>query len=174
MSDTSFQSALAFVLDVEGGYSNDRRDPGGSTSRGITQAKLNEVRAAHPEAADFPKLVSDLTDAQVAWIYRTEYWDRLSADLLPDGIALAAFNCAVNAGVSRAARFLQQALRVSVDGVIGAQTIAAVKRAQLVPLIEEFNARLCWHYMLQDEIDDDFGLGWARRLMKVHTKAVTT
>lgn len=168
----SFDTALQFVLDHEGGYTNDPRDPGGATNRGITQRKLDEVRAAHLEASFFPVQVRDLTPVQTAWIYRAEYWSRLSCDALPQGVALAVFDAAVNCGVGRAARWLQQALGVKADGIVGAQTIAAAKAANSTAVLQEFNARRAWHYMTLDSLDDTFGLGWARRLMALHTAAL--
>ena len=173
MSEIAFRDALAFLLrpDVEGGASDHPRDGGGLTNRGITQKKLDEVRAVHRAAAGFPLSVLELSLEQTAWVYRVEYWNRANCDELPDLVSLVVFDAAVNSGVGRAARWLQQAVRVNVDGVIGAQTIAAVRAAHLGELLIEFNARRAWHFMLQDSVDEIFGLGWARRLIRLHDKA---
>lgn len=170
---TSFERALAHTLTFEGGLSDHPADPGGRTNRGITQRKLSEVRRVAPEL-NLPSAVDDLTDAQVAIIYRREYWDRLSCDELPAGLALAVFDAGVNAGIGRAAKWLQQALRVKADGIIGAQTIGAAQAAYRVPLLNEFHARRGFHYMTLDSLDDTFGLGWSRRLMSTHTAALLT
>lgn len=167
----SFANALQHVLRHEGGLVDHPADPGGRTHRGVTQRKLNEVRAAAPQL-NLPAKVDDLTLEHTADIYRREYWQRLACDELPPAIALAVFDAGVNAGIGRAAKWLQQACRVKVDGVIGAQTIAAAKAAPLVPLLNEFNARRAWHYMTLDSLDDTFGLGWSRRLMDTHTAAL--
>lgn len=169
----SFDKALAFLLrpDVEGGLVDHPADPGGRTNMGVTQRKLDEVRAAHPER-NLPATVDQLNHDQVGWIYRIEYWDRLHLDELPPKLALVVMNAGVNAGIGRAARWLQQALRVKADGVIGAQTIAAARAASEIAIVNEFCARLAWHYMTLDSIDDVFGLGWSRRLMLVHSVAL--
>lgn len=169
----SFTDALAFTLAYEGGYSDHPRDPGGATNRGITQRKLDEVRAVYRAAATtFPASVRDLTPEQTAWIYRTEYWDRLSCDGLPGPLALVVFDAGVNCGIGRAARWLQQALRVKVDGVVGAQTIAAAQAADVREVVTEVMALRTFHHMLLDDLDDTFGLGWARRLMKLQAEAL--
>lgn len=168
---SAFDLALAHVLRHEGGYVDDPRDPGGRTNRGITQRKLDEVRTAAP-ALKLPYSVADLTEQQTATIYRREYWSRLACDELPPAVALCVFDAGVNVGIGRAARWLQQALRVKVDGVIGSQTVAAAHEAPLVPLLNEFSARRAWHYMTLDSLDDAFGLGWSRRLMDTHTAAL--
>jgi lysozyme family protein len=74
-------------------------------------------------------------------IYRTEYWDRLHLDeidrLAPD-VAYQVFDAAVNCGTGMAGGWLQRALNVlnrggadyadlTVDGAVGAKTIAAVR-----------------------------------------------
>lgn len=171
MTDSHFTQALQHVLRHEGGLVDHPADPGGRTNRGITQRKLNEVRAA-AAWLNLPATVDELTEDQVATIYRREYWSRLSCDELPASIALAAFDAGVNAGIGRSAKWLQQAAGVKADGIIGAQTIAAIKAAPRVSLLNEFNARRAWHYMLLDSLDDTFGLGWARRLMDTHTAAL--
>lgn len=168
----SFTDALAFTLAYEGGYSDHARDPGGATNRGITQRKLDEVRAVHREASTFPASVRDLTPEQTAWIYRAEYWDRLSCDRLPAALAMVVFDAGVNCGIGRAARWLQRALRVQVDGIVGAQTIAAAQAADLRATVTEFMALRTYHHMLLDDLVDSFGLGWSRRLMALQAEAI--
>lgn len=169
----SFSAALAFTLPHEGGYVDHPRDPGGATNRGITQRKLDEVRAANAEMADLlPVSVRDLTPTQTAWIYRREFWERLCCDQLPDSLALVVFDAGVICGIGRAARWLQKALGVTVDGIVGAQTIAASRAADLRATVIEFNARRAYHHMLLDDLDDTFGLGWARRLMALQAEAL--
>lgn len=160
----AFSAALAAVLHHEGGYSNHPADPGGSTFKGITQRVLDEERREHPE---LPARVIDLTDQGVADIYRRRYWAPIGGDELPDGVALMAFDCAVNQGVSRAIHLLQLAARVESDGVMGPATRRAVWQADQRAVVREYAARRMHAYMLLDKLDDTFGLGWARRLVDV-------
>jgi lysozyme family protein len=89
-----FNSSLTQVLKEEGGYVNDPNDPGGETNLGISK------RA-------FPNLdIKSLTVADVAPIYKREYWDTISADSLPSPINYLAFDCAVNQGPATARTFL--------------------------------------------------------------------
>lgn len=171
MIPSNFDLCLERVLRYEGGLVDHPADPGGRTNKGITQRKMNEVRAAHPELA-LPEKVDDLTDAQIGAIYRLEYWDRCSCDELPLPVAMLVFDAAVNAGVGRAPKWLQFAARVKVDGVVGSQTIAAVLALPLPVVINEFCSRWAWHYMTLDSLDDTFGLGWSRRLMDIHSAAI--
>lgn len=169
---TGFEAALAHVLREEGGLIDHPKDPGGRTNLGITQRKLDEVRAARPGYA-LPGRVDDLLPEDAGTIYRLEYWLPIRGDDLPTGLALAVFDGAVNAGVGQSAKWLQRAVGVKADGVIGAQTIAAISRApDSNELLREFMARRAHHYMLLDSLDDDFGLGWARRLFRTYDAAL--
>ena len=123
-SDPAFDRALAHVLKMEGGYSNDAYDPGGPTNLGITLADLARFRGVAP-SPDLATAIKALTPADVAPIYRAFYWEPCCAPQLPAALALFHFDTAVNHGLSAAARMLQQALAVDIDGEIGPLTLAA-------------------------------------------------
>lgn len=91
--DESFEWAVKFVLDHEGGYVNDPSDPGGETKYGISKASYPNVD------------IANLTVDQAKAIYRRDYWKPVGAGAQPQDIALALFDFAVNAGVARAQRF---------------------------------------------------------------------
>jgi lysozyme family protein len=162
----SFQLAMSHTLGWEKGKSNHPNDPGGLTFRGITQATLDDTRRLFPEW-NLPSRVTDLNDAQIERIYRVRYFDACHCGELPPAFAVAVFDAAVNTDASKVRRWLQKSLRVTPDGWLGPKTIDAAKRAGLVEL-SEFHALRAYHYMLQDSIDDDFGLGWSRRLIDTH------
>ena len=61
---------------------DDPRDPGGRTSRGITQNEWNNWRASHP---GLPADVWQAPQEQVEAIYRLNYWNALACDQLPAG-----------------------------------------------------------------------------------------
>lgn len=112
MSD--FNAAFESTIGHEGGYVNDARDPGGETKYGIS-------KRAYP-GANIPKLTLD--DAKA--IYLRDYWQACKCDLMPDPVAFAVFDLAVNAGRNAAIRDLQTALDVESDGVLGPKTLAAI------------------------------------------------
>jgi lysozyme family protein len=164
----NFNSALTHVLIFEGGYSDNPADPGGATNRGITRAVLASWRGQAVNKQD----VRALTKAEAADIYRARYWNAARCDQLPGGLDLAVFDCAVNQGPARAARFLQQAAQVKADGKIGPQTLAAVAEAEPETLLAEFMARRMNAYGLLRQLFKVFGLGWSRRLMATHAAAL--
>ena len=113
---TPFDTAVAFTLREEGGFTDDPRDPGGATNLGITLATLTHWRGRPATADD----VLHLTVAEADAIYQALYWHAMRCDLLPIGIALMVFDFGVNAGPRPSAIELQQAVGVATDGLIGA------------------------------------------------------
>lgn len=161
-----FETALKHVLEMEGGYTDDPFDPGGPTNLGITLA----VYAAHRDADLTPdtaaSLKAELKALKVAAareIYLSRYWAPSKAALLPAAVALMHFDAAVNHGVANAARMLQQAARVAVDGEIGPQTLQAVRRAETRALLRRYaeirraRYRSLGHFWR-------FGRGWLARV----------
>lgn len=160
---TRFDECLPLVLVHEGGYVNHPKDPGGATNKGITQRTYDAwcKRQGYPHAS-----VKNITDAEVAAIYKAQYWDKVSADDLPVGVDYAAFDFAVNSGPSRSAKFLQRSLGVEDDGIIGAQTLAAAQDADPTRVISEVcDNRLAWLKRLKHW--PTFGKGWSRRVSEV-------
>lgn len=166
---SNFAKALDHVLIYEGGYVDHPLDPGGATNLGITHRVLSRFRGRGVSKAE----VRLLSRSEAAEIYRKLYWSPCQCDILPNGLDLAVFDCAVNQGVSRAIRFLQKAARVRVDGVLGPITLAAVKRANSTYLLTEFMARRMNHYGSLRRLFQTFGLGWSRRLIATHAKAIS-
>jgi lysozyme family protein len=101
-------------------------DPGGRTNKGVTFRVYDTWRKAQGLAT---RDVRSITDDEVSAIYRTNYWEAARCDRLPWPTAMLQFDTAVNMGVGRAVRFLQQSLDIAVDGGFGKDTAAAVSKA---------------------------------------------
>lgn len=132
-----FDECLAFVLKWEGGYSNDSDDAGGATNKGITQAVYDEYRVGYGVGR---QPVSGISAKEVSDIYRRKYWARICGDRLPKGLDLAVFDAAVNVGVVQSSKFLQRALGVDDDGIIGDKTISAVLSDEIAGLLSQTTA----------------------------------
>lgn len=158
----NWENALAHILKYEGGYSNNPLDPGGETNLGVTRKVWQEwvKRELHDGE------MRTLTPAMVAPLYKAKYWDAVSGDLLPSGVDLCVFDCAVNAGVGRASKFLQQAAGVIADGKIGPKTIEAVTKISSDDLIRKFCELREQHYKSLATFAT-FGKGWMNRLASV-------
>jgi len=165
----NFEQSLALVLKHEGGWVDDPHDPGGETMMGVTK-KVWEEWVGHPVP---PGSMKSLTVADVAPVYRKNYWDKVKGDDLPDGVDYAVFDYAVNSGTGRAAKQLQSCLGVTADGAIGPKTVAAAQATDPVALIKCIcDNRLAFLQKLPTW--GRFGKGWGRRVADVSKTAQTT
>lgn len=159
----SFARAIAYILrpDVEGSYSDDPDDPGGLTNLGYSLR-------AHPEMT--AEEIQALTPATVAPLYQRDYWEPLKADSLPDAVAFALLDFAVNSGVGAAVHALQHVLGLTADGVMGPKTVHAVQVAPPKSLVRDlFEARLAL-MEAQPNYGHD-GKGWRRRVIQTAIEA---
>lgn len=167
MAAESFDRALALVLELEGGFVADPRDPGGATRYGITRATLARARGRPANVAD----VKALTRAEAGAIYRRSYWAEVGGDALPPGLDLAIFDFGVNSGPSRAIKALQVALGVTADGRLGPATRAALASCDPAAIIRRVTAdRLGWMRRLSTWTA--FGRGWTARVTRVERESL--
>ena len=163
MTDSNFQSSLKRVLRHEGGYSNDKADPGGATMWGITHIDYDIYRRGKGLG---PQSVRAMTITERDEIYRKKYWQGARCDDLPSGVDYVVFDGAVNSGVAQSAKWLQRALGVPADGHIGEVTIDAAHDAHVETLIHSMCdqrrkfLRSLRHYK-------SFKNGWERRVNEV-------
>lgn len=152
-----FDHAHAVLMESEGGYSNRNPvdDPGGETMWGVT------ARVARDDGYVGP--MRDLPLERAKGIARREYWDAWKCDQLPPLLAFQVFDTAYNGG--RPAHWLQQALGVTADGIIGAKTIAAARSADQLAVAMRFN-ELRAEYMMSLKNWPANSRGWTRRLFK--------
>ena len=151
----NFDTAFTKLLKFEGDYSNDKDDPGGATRYGITEQVARENGYSGP----MRELPLDFAKA----VYKRKYWDTVQADSLPSAVQYAIFDAAVNSGPRQAALWLQRAVGVKDDGVIGPQTLKAVGELAPDGVLRRFlGQRLLFMASLPNW--PTFSKGWARRL----------
>lgn len=172
MTASNFPTALREILRQEGGYVDDPRDNGGATNLGVTLQTARENGLDMDRDGDVDKAdVRNLSDAAVSKLYRAKFWNACECDKLPSGLDLMVFDLSVNSGPTRARRMLQQALGVTVDGVLGPKTLDAAQRADTRYTIEQMRMlRERFYRSLADF--QHFGNGWLRRLAGVYAASL--
>jgi lysozyme family protein len=165
----NFEKCLELLLKHEGGFNNDSRDNGGMTNLGVT-IKVWEEWVGHPVSE---KEMRSLTPLMVAPLYKRKYWDACRADELISGLDYCVFDVAVNSGVGRAIKLLQQTVGATPDGGYGSITAALVKEAEKDPekVISLFCARRL-EFLQSLKSFPVFGKGWSRRTAEVKDKAL--
>lgn len=164
MAADSFDEALKRVLVHEGGFSDHPADPGGTTNKGVTQRVYDGWRRRQGKAA---ASVRHITASEVRAIYRFQYWDEIRADAMPPGVDYVVFDGAVNSGPTQSVKWLQRALGVVADGLVGAATLDALDRHpdhdRLIADI--LSRRLAMLKSLRTW--PTFGKGWSSRVAQV-------
>lgn len=167
MSAGNFSTCLEHVLEHEGGYVDNPKDPGGATNRGVTLGTLSRWRKRAVSKAE----VKALTVDDVRPIYKAWFWNAVRGDDLPAGLDLALFDFAVNSGEARAVISLQRILGVADDGKLGPLTMAAIYARDPRDLVVSLCAgRLT--FLKKLSTFPTFGKGWTRRVESVLRAAV--
>jgi lysozyme family protein len=100
------------ISEYEGGYSNDSEDPGGETHFGISKEHNPDVD------------IKNLTKDGAIELYTNKEWSILKCEKIASmKVRWKLFDQGVNLGTGRAAMFLQRAVGVKDDGIIGNETI---------------------------------------------------
>lgn len=132
------------------GYSNDPRDRGGETWRGIARNRwpnwegwmlIDEIKTNCGTSLNLLRKALEMDDeleVKVRRFYKENFWDKLHIDSLDNRISLEVYDTAVNQGKRIAVQYLQQALNmlndnqrhyrdIETDGIIGPGTLKAYR-----------------------------------------------
>ena len=113
------------ILKKEGGFVDHPADRGGATNKGVTIETYRE----HINPGGTVDDLKNITDEQAKEVFKGEYYFKPGIDKLPPEIQGQVFDWSVNSGPDTAIRKLQEAAGAPVDGVVGPQTVEAVKRS---------------------------------------------
>lgn len=154
MTDIVWNSAFNLLMEFEGGFVDNPNDKGGATKYGISKKQYPDLD------------IENLTIEKAKEIYHRDYWDRYKCRFLPDYLSVALFDSVVNSNAKRMIKLLQKALGVTVDGIIGNETIGAANRLPAKKVLNDFlDLRL--EYMMSLKDWKYFGKGWAARVFKL-------
>lgn len=134
------------TLKWEGGYCNVVGDAGGETIFGIARninphLKLWKIMDSYKKSytnfcrANYKELESLCLGngefkKEMESFYKKEYWDKIKGDRIEcQHLANALYDFAVNSGVNRAVKSLQEILKVKVDGNLGEKTLEAINKS---------------------------------------------
>jgi lysozyme family protein len=146
-----FDTSFARLIGHEGGYVNNPLDPGGETQWGISKRSYPDLN------------IKTLTRDEARAIYWRDFWQRINAPLLPDGVAYQLFDFAINSGIETAVRCFQRALGVADDGHWGPIS----QRAADMTSESDMIMRLCGErleFMSRLSNWPNASRGWARRI----------
>jgi len=160
----TFDEAFSRLIGHEGLFTDDRNDRGNWTSGKIGVGELKGTKYGI-SAMSYPHLdIKNLTLSEARAIYLRDFWQRAGADEYDGAIGYQVFDAAVNHGIGNAVRFLQRAVGVADDGIIGPVSLRAVRAMTVTDVLMRFNAeRLDFYTRLSTW--PTFGKGWSRRIV---------
>lgn len=173
MVAATYDAAMVRVYADEGGFSDDKYDPGSWTNYGIT------IFDARMYAAEFGWIVGrqvtrDDMKAMPKWfaakVYAEKYAKPMRYNDLPAGVDYSVLDAAINSGVGRAPKWLATALKIG-PAPIAALVKPANDNPDKVSLIQRYwNTRLAFLHSLSTW--SHFGPGWGRRVANGEAAAV--
>ena len=166
MTELAWNKAWNLVFKNEGEYQCLRNDRGNWTSGqiGVGQCKGTKYGIC---AMSYPKLdIKNLTEQQAKEIYHRDYWLKYKCDKLPDALSVAVFDYAVNSG-GQCIKDLQASLGVTVDGIIGNQTIGMANTKPVKNTLQDYMLRRL-NFNVTKCKWSSFGKTWGARINEVH------
>jgi lysozyme family protein len=171
-----FSTALQKVLQNEGGYVNDPKDPGGETYKGIAR-NMNKkwdgwaIIDAQKAQPDFPANLDSNSNlaAKIAAFYQANYWAKIGGDKIAnDDIGFSIFDFAVNAGTGASIMLAQKVVSAVQDGVMGDDTLAKINAPGQPDFIAAFTVAKISRYVSIVEkrpSSEKYFFGWVRRAL---------
>lgn len=171
----TFEDAYRVLARLEGGEVNDPADRGGHTNLGVTQRAYSRYRDRKGLPA---RSVALIEREEALELYREDYWEAGSCDELPSPLNAVHFDACVHHGPAGAGRLLQDALGVTVDGIIGPETLGAVGALPVSGIRKLCEDQLWLRVGLLSEIVERdptqlrFFRGWINRLHLLRTSVL--
>ena len=175
---TKFKECDAFVSKWEGGNVDHPKDPGGRTSRGVTQNTYNAYRKRQGLAG---RDVYTMTEPEREEIYYSQFFTKVMGDQLPDGFDIVVYDPAVNSGPARGVKWFQEALRselkapLTADGGMGPKTVSFASSPFAVENGDAVIKKACanrFGFLRSLRTWGTFGKGWSRRVVDLEAFAV--
>lgn len=152
---------LGWIGLSEGGYVDHPKDPGGPTDRGITQKTFDAWNRANGRSL---RSVRGISKEEADQIIFTQYMQPIRFDDLPAGVDYWLADYSVNSGAAQAVRDVQRQLGLTVDGVLGLVTLAAIRSVDPVDLLAALSARRM-SFLRGLKTWGTFGKGWTTRVI---------
>lgn len=167
MTADNWPACYAITRKYEGGNDDDPRDPGGRTSRGVIQTEWNKFRATHDGR---PTDVWQASEADIAEIYRANYWQAVVGDNWPAGPDLVVWDCAVNSGPARSKSIAAACLDSSITTWVGLAAFCNPMSDKTGFIKDACAKRLSFLHGLRTF--SVFGRGWSSRVAGIEASGV--
>jgi lysozyme family protein len=145
---SNFELAIANVLELEGGFVDNKHDPGGVTDFGISLRFLKTLPGMEGDVDRDGDVDADdikaMTKVKAKSYYKKNWWDKYDYKNIDNpGVVIKVLDMSVNMGGLQAHKLIQRACRsvgtvLVDDGILGEKSFAAINTAQsqfLIPAL---------------------------------------
>ena len=149
------------------GFANDPADKGGATMCGVTIATYRSWRRARGYSSTTVDDLKAITVAEWREIFKGQYWNRWKGDSIECQALANLLVDFVWASGANGIRVPQRVLGVTVDGVVGLKTLAALNSADPRELFERLKSeriRFVEGIVKRNPTQAKFLNGWKRRI----------
>jgi len=165
-----FYHALSWHLKHEGLIANHPSDPGGFTYAGIS-------RNVHPnwEGWEYLNNGNPIPDSMIVSFYDSLVWRPMMCDSVPPAIAFYLFDTACLIGTPYTIYLLQKNMNIKPDGLVGPQTIQAIRNHNPKDLLSRLHAsRIAFHNKMVQKYPNlnVFYNGWIRRANLTYLQSI--
>jgi lysozyme family protein len=180
---TAFDEVIDFVLENEGGLSENPNDSGGITNFGISYRFLREMPAERLRrygifSAVNEQTIRDLTIGQAKMVYRDEFWEQAPFEKIENQtLAMYVFDMAVSHGIRQAVKLVQRsvwAIRRSRgclkdDGILGEKTLRELNEHPLAITMVLIATRASFYRLIVEKHpkNREFLDGWLNRCYRI-------
>jgi lysozyme family protein len=173
----NFDPYFPHIIKSEGAvYTNDPVDAGGCTKFGIILQTLKDYKFDTNKDGVFTcEDVKALTLEDSKSIYKKMYWDFFKADGIKNqSLAEYIVDGAINQGKGTIAKYVQQIIGVTDDGLVGNKTLEAINAHDSKDLFEKLKAKREDKYhriVANNPSQKKFIKGWINRLNSIDYQA---
>lgn len=145
---SNFEYAIPIVLKHEGGFVNNKHDPGRETNYGISLRWLESLPDLEGDIDNDGDVDADdikaMTVTQAKAFYKKHWWKKFKYEQITNaGVAAKVFDMSVNMGGGQAHKLVQRSLRavgleIEDDGILGPVSFRSINAATptfLIPAI---------------------------------------
>jgi hypothetical protein len=157
----NFERTFPTLMKLEGGFQNMPEDKGNfykgenvGTNLGISGAQYERLFGEAPTE----EKMRALTPEKVKAVYKEKYWDANKVGEMPTDLQEMVFNMFVMTSPKNVVKAIQRASGAKEDGIMGPQTLKAMRGVSKEEIWEEYHK-----YLKSLKSYSKFGKGWQNR-----------
>ena len=154
-----------FIRYYEGGFVNDKDDPGGATNKGVTLATFRSIFGKNKTVSD----LKNITGSQWDIIFKKYYWDKCKADRISNqSIANMFVDFAWHSGLGNAVPIMQKVAGLhNPDGIVGDITLTAINAYPNQKALFESLKKARMDFLKGRKMWWKYGKGWTNRVSAI-------